>query len=95
MEVKHDLEVALKNCKTNEKLLHSEMDHLREKTEAVCSKELPEKEKELKSLKSQMAEVQIQISPIKGVEILNLQNYTSYLKRETRLEHDFKKKSTN
>ena len=65
--MKHDLEVALKNCKTNEKLLHSEMDHLREKTEAVCSKELPEKEKELKALKSQMAEVKIHVALNSGL----------------------------
>ncbi len=55
--MKHDLEVSLKNCKTNEKLLYSEMDHLRSQAESVCSVELPNKEKEIKTLKLEIEKV--------------------------------------
>ena len=46
-ESKQQLEQALKNSKTNESLLNSEMDHLRQKVESYEGVKLVDKDKEL------------------------------------------------
>ncbi len=56
-ELKQGLEISLKNAKTNEKLLYSEMEHLRDKADKVCAVSLPEKDKEIKELKEKVQEV--------------------------------------
>ena len=56
-EKKHDLEVSLKNCKTNEKFLNSEMEHLRKQIEEYEFKTIPAKDKELQSLSAKLKDV--------------------------------------
>lgn len=55
--MKQQLELSLKNSKTNEKLINSEMDHMRNTMEVYDNIKLPEKDKEIKSLKGQIDEV--------------------------------------
>jgi hypothetical protein len=61
-EVKEQLESALKSSKTNEKLALSEMNHLRNEVESIEKAKLPEKDKEIKSLKQQIETVRIKIN---------------------------------
>jgi len=61
-EVKQGLEISLKSAKTNEKLLYSEMEHLRDKAESVSGVELPGKEKEIRELKTKVEEVRLSVN---------------------------------
>lgn len=56
-EIKQQLELSLKNAKTNEKLIISEMEHMRSQMDVYERDRLPEKEKEIKSLKAQIENV--------------------------------------
>lgn len=49
-EQKQQLEIALKNAKTNEKLMISEMEHIRTTIEDYDKQKLPSKDAEIKSL---------------------------------------------
>lgn len=55
--MKKQLESSLKNSKTNEKLIISEMEHMRGQMDVYDKEKLPEKEKEIKSLKAQIENV--------------------------------------
>ena len=57
LEVQQRLEMSLKSCKSNEALLYSEIDHLRDRAESATGVDLPEKEKEIRALQSQIEEV--------------------------------------
>lgn len=57
-ETKQGLEMSLKNAKTNEKLLYSEIDHLRDKTDNICGGEKTLKD-EIERLKTQNEEVSL------------------------------------
>ncbi len=65
-EVKQGLEISLKSAKTNEKLLYSEMEHLRDRAEAVSGVELPGKEKEIRELKTKVEEVRLSFCKFNG-----------------------------
>lgn len=55
--MKQQLELSLRNSKTNEKLIVSEMEHMRSQMDVYDKEKLPEKEKEIKTLKDQINNV--------------------------------------
>lgn len=55
------MELSLRNAKTNEKLINSEMDYLRTSIEGLQNKTLPEKDKKIKSLEKEIEKVNILI----------------------------------
>lgn len=56
-EQKNQLETSIKSAKTNEKLLYSEMEHLRQAAENYEKKVIPEKDTELEKLKNEINNV--------------------------------------
>ena len=75
-ESKQELEKSLKNSKTNNELLNSELDHLRQKVEGYEAVKLVDKDKELGTLKNQIANV---IFTIELIFITNLKNFFSLI----------------
>ncbi|RNA45014.1 hypothetical protein BpHYR1_024113 [Brachionus plicatilis] len=65
-EMKKQLESSLKNSKTNEKLIISEMEHMRGQMDVYDKEKLPEKEKEIKSLKAQIENLNEEIECLKS-----------------------------
>jgi chromosome segregation ATPase len=57
IESRQQLEQSLKNSKTNEALLNSEMDHLRQKIESYEGVKLVDKDKEVNILKKQLVDL--------------------------------------
>ncbi len=56
-EIREQLEQTVKSSKTNEKLISSEMDHLRSECESFEKRTIPEKDKEIKSLRLEIENV--------------------------------------
>jgi hypothetical protein len=56
-EQKYDLEQTLKKCKTNEKVLSSEIEHLRQRLDKFESNSIPDKEKEIHALNLKIKQV--------------------------------------